>query len=31
MKKVSVLIPCYNEAQTLPILYGELKKLADSL
>ena len=29
MKKVSVLIPCYNEAQTLPVLYEELKKMAD--
>ncbi len=30
MKKVSVLIPCFNEAQTLPALYEELKKLADT-
>ena len=29
MKKVSVLIPCYNEAQTIPVLYEELKKMAD--
>ena len=30
MKKISVLIPCFNEAQTLPALYEELKKLADT-
>lgn len=30
MKKVSILIPCYNEEKTLPLLYPELKKLADS-
>ena len=30
MKKVSVLIPCFNEAQTIPALYEELKKLADT-
>ena len=30
MKKVSVLIPCFNEAQTLPALYEELTKLADT-
>lgn len=30
MKKVSILIPCYNEEKTLPLLYYELKKLMDS-
>lgn len=30
MKKISVLIPCFNEALTLPALYEELKKLADT-
>ena len=30
MSKVSVIIPCYNEAQTLPLLYIELCKLAES-
>ena len=30
MKTVSVLIPCYNEEQSLPLLYPELKKLMDS-
>lgn len=29
MKKISILIPCYNEEQTLPLLYPELKKLMD--
>ena len=30
MKKVSVIIPCYNEAQSAPLLHAELCKLADS-
>ena len=30
MKKISVLIPCYNEEQSLPLLYPELVKLMDS-
>ena len=31
MKKISILIPCYNEEQTLPMLYPELVKLMDSI
>lgn len=30
MKKISILVPCYNEDQSLPLLYPELKKLMDS-
>ena len=30
MKKVTILIPCYNEEQSLPILYQELSSLIDS-
>lgn len=30
MKKVSILIPAYNEEASLPLLYGELLKLMDS-
>ncbi len=30
MKKISILIPCYNEEQSLPLLYPELVKLMDS-
>ena len=30
MKKISVLIPCYNEEKSLPLLYPELLKLMDS-
>lgn len=30
MKKVSILIPCYNEEKSLPLLYDELKKLMDN-
>lgn len=29
MKKVSILVPCYNEEASLPLLYSELKKLID--
>ncbi len=31
MKKISILVPCYNEEQSLPLLYPELKKLMDSM
>lgn len=31
MKKISILIPCYNEEASLPFLYEELCKLMDSL
>lgn len=31
MKKISILIPCYNEEKSLPILYPELKKLMDNI
>lgn len=30
MKKVSIIVPCYNEAQTISLLYKELCKLAES-
>lgn len=30
MKKISMLIPCYNEEASLPLLYNELVKLMDS-
>ena len=29
-KKVSVLVPCYNEEASLPLLYAELTKLMDA-
>lgn len=29
MKKISVLIPCYNEEASLPLLYAELVKVMD--
>ena len=31
MKKISILIPCYNEEKSLPMLYPELVKLMESL
>ena len=30
MKKVSILIPCYNEAESLEALYAALQQLMDS-
>ncbi len=30
MKKISLLIPCYNEKNSLPLLYPELLKLMDA-
>lgn len=30
MKKVTILIPCYNEEQSLPLLYPQLVALADN-
>lgn len=30
MKKVSILVPCYNEEKSLPLLYPELKSLMDA-
>ena len=29
MKKISILVPCYNEEESLPLLYNELKKLME--
>ena len=31
MKKISILIPCYNEEKSLPILYPELNKIMDKI
>ena len=31
MKTISILIPCYNEEKSLPLLYPELCKLMDSM
>lgn len=30
MKKITILIPCYNEEKSLPLLYPELKALMDN-
>ena len=30
MKKISILVPCYNEEKSLPLLYPELVKLMDA-
>lgn len=31
MKKISILVPCYNEEASLQLLYPELKKLMDNV
>ncbi|MBR1727853.1 MAG: glycosyltransferase, partial [Muribaculaceae bacterium] len=31
MKKVSIVIPCYNEEQSLRMLYDSVAELCDSL
>ena len=30
MKKISILVPCYNEEKSLPLFYQEIKKLIDN-
>ena len=30
MKKISILVPCYNEEASLPLLYNELVKLMNA-
>ena len=30
MRKVSILVPCYNEEKSLPLFYQEIKKLIDN-
>lgn len=30
-KKITILLPCYNEEASLPLLWAELKKLTDNL
>lgn len=31
MKKISIVVPCYNEEQALPFFYEEITKVADSM
>lgn len=31
MKKISVVVPCYNEEESLPYFYKEIKKVADEM
>lgn len=31
MKKISILVPCYNEEASLPLLYAELQELFETL
>ena len=29
MKKISIIVPCYNEEQTIPLFYEEITKVAN--
>ena len=31
MKKITIIVPCYNEQEALPIFYAETKKVLDTL
>ena len=31
MKKISIVVPCYNEEETIPLFYNEIIKIADIL
>ena len=31
MKKITIIIPAYNEEESLPILYERIKKLMDDM
>lgn len=30
MKRISILVPCYNEEKSLPLFYQEIRKLTDN-
>lgn len=31
MKKVSIVVPCYNEEETIPLFYNEVNKISDEM
>ena len=31
MKKISIVVPCYNEEESLPIFYEEMGKIVEKL
>lgn len=31
MKKISIIVPCYNEEQTIPLFYKEIKKVSKEM
>ena len=30
-KKISIIVPCYNEEEALPIFYKEIKKIEEKI
>ena len=31
MKKISIIVPCYNEEQAIPFFYDEITKTAEEM
>ena len=31
MKKISIIVPCYNEEQAIPFFYDEITKIAEEM
>ena len=31
MEKITIIVPCFNESKTLPILYNSIKEVVDKI